>query len=44
MILAVAHRPFSALGGECIRGFGTPKAVLYAVKQVFPKHQVDGPL
>ncbi|WP_295393404.1 Vi polysaccharide biosynthesis UDP-N-acetylglucosamine C-6 dehydrogenase TviB [uncultured Thiodictyon sp.] len=44
VILAVAHRQFSDLGVARIRGFGKPKAVLYDVKQLFPKDQVDGRL
>ena len=44
VILAVAHRQFRDLGVELIRGFGKPDAVLYDVKQVFPKDQVDGRL
>jgi UDP-N-acetyl-D-glucosamine/UDP-N-acetyl-D-galactosamine dehydrogenase len=44
VILAVAHRQFRDLGVKLIRGFGKPDAVLYDVKQVFPKDQVDGRL
>ena len=44
VILAVAHRQFSELGVARIRGFGKPNAVLYDVKQLFPKHLVDGRL
>ena len=44
VILAVAHRQFSELGVTRIRGFGKPDAVLYDVKQLFPKDQVDGRL
>ncbi|MFZ0790743.1 MAG: nucleotide sugar dehydrogenase, partial [Chromatiaceae bacterium] len=44
IILAVAHRQFEAMGVERIRGFGKPNAVLYDVKQMLPKDQVDGRL
>ncbi len=44
IILAVAHRQFRDLGVAQIRGFGKPGAVLYDVKQLFPKEQVDGRL
>jgi UDP-N-acetyl-D-galactosamine dehydrogenase len=44
IILAVAHRQFQAMGVERIRGFGKPNAVLYDVKQMLPKDQVDGRL
>jgi UDP-N-acetyl-D-galactosamine dehydrogenase len=32
------------MGVERIRGFGKPNAVLYDVKQMLPKDQVDGRL
>jgi UDP-N-acetyl-D-galactosamine dehydrogenase len=44
VILAVAHREFAALGAEGIRGFGKPGAVLFDVKGVLPRDQVDGRL
>ena len=44
IILAVAHRQFAAMGVERIRAFGRPDAVLYDVKQLFPRDQVDGRL
>jgi UDP-N-acetyl-D-galactosamine dehydrogenase len=44
IILAVAHRQFLALGGERIRRFGKPGAVVFDVKQVLPPGQVDGRL
>ncbi len=44
VILAVAHREFQEMGVERIRGFGKPNAVLYDVKQMLPKDQVDGRL
>ena len=44
IILAVAHRQFGDLGVAQIRRFGKPGAVLYDVKQLFPKEQVDGRL
>ncbi len=44
VILAVAHRQFQDMGVERIRAFGKPNAVLYDVKQMLPKGQVDGRL
>jgi UDP-N-acetyl-D-galactosamine dehydrogenase len=44
IILAVAHRELAELGAPRIRGYGKPGAVLYDVKQVLPKDQVDGRL
>ena len=44
IILAVAHRQFAAMGVERIRALGRPDAVLYDVKQLFPRDQVDGRL
>jgi UDP-N-acetyl-D-glucosamine/UDP-N-acetyl-D-galactosamine dehydrogenase len=44
VILAVAHRQFRELGAERIRGFGKPNAVVYDVKYLLPKEQVDGRL
>lgn len=44
VILAVAHHQFRDLGVQRLRSFGKPNAVLYDVKQIFPKDQVDGRL
>jgi UDP-N-acetyl-D-galactosamine dehydrogenase len=44
VILAVAHREFQALGAARLRALGKPGAVLYDVKQLLPKDQVDGRL
>jgi UDP-N-acetyl-D-galactosamine dehydrogenase len=44
VILAVAHREFAALGAEGIRRFGKPGAVLFDVKALLPRDQVDGRL
>jgi UDP-N-acetyl-D-galactosamine dehydrogenase len=44
IVVAVAHREFAALGAEGLRAFGKPNAVLYDVKYVLPKPQVDGRL
>lgn len=41
MILAVAHKQFSAHGAEGIRGFGKPGAVVFDVKRALPRHAVD---
>lgn len=44
VIIAVAHREFAALGAEGLRALGKPGAVLYDVKYVLPKTDVDGRL
>ncbi len=44
IILAVAHRQFETLGSAAIRAFGKPGAILYDVKHVLPKDEVDGRL
>jgi UDP-N-acetyl-D-galactosamine dehydrogenase len=41
VVLAVAHRQFTALGPEAIRAFGKPGAVLFDVKSVLPKQASD---
>jgi UDP-N-acetyl-D-galactosamine dehydrogenase len=41
MILAVAHCEFKALGAEGIRSWGKPEHVLYDLKYVLDKSQVD---
>jgi UDP-N-acetyl-D-galactosamine dehydrogenase len=44
IVVAVAHREFAALGAKGLRAFGKPNAVLYDVKYVLPKADVDGRL
>ncbi|MDR5894393.1 Vi polysaccharide biosynthesis UDP-N-acetylglucosamine C-6 dehydrogenase TviB [Halomonas mongoliensis] len=41
VILAVAHREFQALGADGIRPWGKPEHVLYDLKYVLDKQQVD---
>jgi UDP-N-acetyl-D-galactosamine dehydrogenase len=44
IVLAVAHRQFGELGAQNIRGLGTPGAVLFDVKYLFPASDSDGRL
>ena len=44
IIVAVGHRQFAALGSAGIRAFGKPSSVLYDVKYVLPRNEVDGRL
>jgi UDP-N-acetyl-D-galactosamine dehydrogenase len=44
VVLAVSHQAFVALGGEGVRAFGKPAAVVYDVKSVLPRGAVDGRL
>jgi UDP-N-acetyl-D-glucosamine/UDP-N-acetyl-D-galactosamine dehydrogenase len=44
IVVAVAHREFAALGARGLRAFGKPDAVLYDVKYVLPRADVDGRL
>jgi UDP-N-acetyl-D-galactosamine dehydrogenase len=44
IVVAVAHREFAALGARGLRALGKPGAVLYDVKYVLPKADVDGRL
>jgi len=44
VIIAVSHREFAALGAAGLRAFGKPGAVLYDVKYVLPRADVDGRL
>jgi UDP-N-acetyl-D-galactosamine dehydrogenase len=44
IIVAVAHCEFREAGVAAIRAWGRPQAVLYDVKGIFPRHQVDGRL
>jgi UDP-N-acetyl-D-galactosamine dehydrogenase len=41
VVLAVAHRQFTALGAEAIRAFGKPEAVLFDVKSALPREAAD---
>lgn len=44
IILAVAHEEFVAMGVEKIRAMAKPGAILYDVKSLLPKDEVDGRL
>jgi UDP-N-acetyl-D-galactosamine dehydrogenase len=44
IVVAVSHREFAALGAAGLRAFGKPGAVLYDVKYVLAKADVDGRL
>ena len=44
VILTVAHRQFTEMGVDKIRGLGKPKSVLYDVKYMLPTDGVDGRL
>ncbi|OQX31027.1 MAG: Vi polysaccharide biosynthesis protein VipA/TviB [Candidatus Sedimenticola endophacoides] len=44
VIVAVAHRQFVALGAEGVRRLCKPGGVVYDVKQILPKAEVDGRL
>lgn len=44
IILCVAHDQFRHLGAEAIRQFGKPHHLLYDVKHLLPKEQVDARL
>ena len=44
IIIAVAHRQFVSLGAEGILAFGKPNSVVFDVKNVLSKEQVDGRL
>jgi len=41
IVLCVAHREFTALGATALRGFGKSGAVLFDVKSVLPRADVD---
>jgi UDP-N-acetyl-D-galactosamine dehydrogenase len=41
VILAVAHREFTARGADGIRALGKPGAVIFDVKRTLPRHAVD---
>ena len=44
VILAVSHNAFSELGVDAIRKLGKQDHILYDIKSLFPKEQVDGRL
>ena len=44
IIAAVGHREFRNWGAQRIRGFGKPNAVLYDVKGMFARADVDARL
>jgi UDP-N-acetyl-D-galactosamine dehydrogenase len=44
VILAVAHDQFRKLGAGGARAFGKPQALLYDIKSLFPREDVDGRL
>ncbi|WP_374248674.1 Vi polysaccharide biosynthesis UDP-N-acetylglucosamine C-6 dehydrogenase TviB [Thermomonas sp.] len=44
IILAVGHDQFRQWGGQGVRAFGKPQAVVYDVKHVLPRDAVDGRL
>jgi UDP-N-acetyl-D-galactosamine dehydrogenase len=41
IILAVGHNEFKALGSKTIRKFGKSEHVLYDLKYVLDKHEID---
>ncbi len=44
IIVATGHDQFKAMGAQAIRELGKPEAVLFDVKGILPKDQVDGRL
>ena len=44
IIMAVAHKQFVELGSKAIRALGKPEHVLYDIKSVLPKEEVDARL
>ncbi|WP_369602113.1 Vi polysaccharide biosynthesis UDP-N-acetylglucosamine C-6 dehydrogenase TviB [Hahella sp. SMD15-11] len=44
IVIAVGHRQFRALGAEGIHAFGKPDHVLFDVKHILPREDVDGRL
>jgi len=44
VVVAVAHNEFKALGAEGIRRMLQPKGVLYDIKHILPRDEVDGRL
>ncbi|MDR2012972.1 MAG: nucleotide sugar dehydrogenase [Rhodanobacter sp.] len=41
MILAVAHQQFIDMGAAAIRALGKPDSILFDVKQILPRDQID---
>jgi UDP-N-acetyl-D-galactosamine dehydrogenase len=44
VVLAVGHRQFAELGAAGVRRFGRDNSILYDVKSLFPREEVDGRL
>jgi UDP-N-acetyl-D-galactosamine dehydrogenase len=44
IVLAVGHRQFAEMGVDAIRRYGSPDAVIYDVKYLFPAEWTDGRL
>jgi UDP-N-acetyl-D-galactosamine dehydrogenase len=44
IVVAVAHKEFTALGTKGIRAFGSPNVVIFDIKHVLPKTDSDGRL
>jgi UDP-N-acetyl-D-galactosamine dehydrogenase len=44
IVLAVAHREFVEIGSQGLKRFGAPNCVVYDIKSVLPKTEVDGRL
>jgi UDP-N-acetyl-D-galactosamine dehydrogenase len=44
LVVAVAHDQFKALGIEGLRRLANDRAIIYDIKGMFPKNQVDGRL
>ncbi len=42
LVMAVAHQQFAAMSIETLRSFCNEKSVIYDVKNLFPRDQVDG--
>jgi UDP-N-acetyl-D-galactosamine dehydrogenase len=44
VVLAVAHEQFRKLGIRAIRALAKPRSVIYDIKHLFRRNQVDGRL
>ena len=44
IIITVAHQAFKEMGIDAIRKLGKEKHILFDVKHIFPKHDVDARL
>ena len=42
IIVAVGHREFTNLTTKQLRALGRDRCILYDVKGIYPKHEVDG--